>query len=79
MDTSRTHKNPIQGPKTDAFFLGLITALAGSASLVAAMPDGTELIGAFSILQQRWTNREGFKHLFTGCRDQSPTAAPTTF
>ena len=65
------------------FFNGVITACAGAALITGGMQLPQVLAqsssGAFSILQQRWTNREGFKNLFYWVDQRpSPTAAPTT-
>ena len=69
--------------RTMHFSKGLITALAGTAlvaggvQLPQAMAQSSS--GAFSILQQRWTNREGFKNLFYWVSETKPNRRSTTF
>ena len=65
------------------FSKGLITALAGTA-LVAGGVQVPEAMaqsssGAFSILQQRWTNREGFKNLFYWVSETKPNRRSNYF
>ena len=65
------------------FFNGVMAALAsstvvaGGVQLPQALAQSSS--GAFSILQQRWTNREGFKNLFYWVSETKPNRRANYF
>ena len=65
------------------FSKGLLTALAGTALVAGAVQLPQAMAqsssGAFSILQQRWTNREGFKNLFYWVSETKPNRRSNYF
>ena len=65
------------------FFNGVITACAGAALITGGLQLPEALAqsssGAFSILQQRWTNREGFKNLFYWVSETKPNRRANYF
>ena len=65
------------------FFNGVITACAGAALITGGLQLPQALAqsssGAFSILQQRWSNREGFKNLFYWVSETKPNRRSNYF
>ena len=65
------------------FFNGVITACAGAALITGGLQLPEALAqsssGAFSILQQRWTNREGFKNLYYWVSETKPNRRSNYF
>ena len=65
------------------FSHGLITACASAAIVAGGLQLPQALAqsssGAFSILQQRWTNREGFKNLFYWVSETKPNRRSNYF
>ena len=65
------------------FFNGLMAACAAGAVVTGGLQLPQALAqsssGAFSILQQRWTNREGFKNLFYWVSETKPNRRANYF
>ena len=65
------------------FFNGVMAALASTAVVAGGVQLPHALAqsssGAFSILQQRWTNREGFKNLFYWVSETKPNRRANYF
>ena len=65
------------------FFNGVMAALASTAVVAGGVQLPQALAqsssGAFSILQQRWTNREGFKNLFYWVSETKPNRRANYF